>query len=336
MSEFDDLMYETEIEEKPTLDEALDALKADASNTLPGRTLVYGLSDLPESATEKYRQVWQELPAGYRAKLVRFLAETSEINWELRYDVVGQVALDDVDPRVRSAAIDVLWENESIEHMDRLIHLAQKDENEGVRIAAVKQLETFIYKGEVEELPASETTRAEALMLAILDDESESVELRRRALEAIANCSQDRVTNEIQQAYSSDDSRLQVSAVYAMGKTCDNRWDDIVIRELQSGQSEMQYEAARAAGELAISSAVRHLHELAQEDDVEIRSVVFWALGEIGTEEAIRLLNAYSQDLTESGEEELLEIVEDALATANFMKSDMFLFGSEYIEGNSN
>ncbi len=90
---------------------------------------------------------------------------------------------------------------------------------------------------------------------------------------------------------------------------------------LQSDDPEMRYEAARAAGELMIEDAIKHLRKLVLDDDREVKEVAIWSLGEIGGSEATRILQRLANDAENSDDEELIEAIEDALGSATMGNS---------------
>jgi HEAT repeat protein len=294
---------------------ALEALKAGGQSAADA-TIFYGLSTLDAGDVQRLRPVWEALPASYRRRLMRTLIEVSETNFELDYGVFARYALEDSDPGVREAAIEVLWEDQSLDLMHEFISLAQNDVSREVRAAATSALGRFILAGELEDLPESETVKAQDAVIDILNDSSEDLDVRRRAVESIANCGHEIVEEAIDSAYNSDERRMQISAIFAMGRTCDERWGDIVIHELDSDDAEMRYEAARAAGELELQEAIPHLSRLAFGDDVEIKDVAIWSLGEIGGREAMRVLNLLANDARAREDHDLLNSIDEALGNA--------------------
>src|SRR5690606_5545946 len=83
------------------------------------------------------------------------------------------------------------------------------------------------------------------------DDTAENV--RRAALESLGNSADPRVRGYIDEAYERGGDLMQISAVYAMGRTSDSRWSPIVIQEMENPDEEMREEAARAAGHIGSS-----------------------------------------------------------------------------------
>src|SRR5690606_36751293 len=114
----------------------------------------------------------------------------------------------------------------------------------------------------------------------------------------------------------------QASAVFAMGRTCDNRWNDIVLREIDNADPANRYEAARASGELEIKEAVPHLARLAQGPDREIKEVAIWSLGEIGGSYAMKILGALADVAEQDEDVDQLESIEEAFVNASLACRD--------------
>jgi HEAT repeat protein len=313
-----------EVTPKPTLSETRDALQTlDAA--LPSKTVVYGLSGLTPTEIGTLETTWETLDTEVRRTLLTELAEASEVNFELDYRELGLWALNDPDADVRAAAIEVLWEDESLDLMGRLIELVQWDEASVVRAGAASALGRFILLGEYDELPEKEAVRAQDAVIGLLTDEDEDVDVRRRALEAISNSSHEIVQEAIEEAYANSDPKMKASALFAMGRSYDDQWRDIVLREINSHDPEFRYEAARSAGELELDEAVPSLGRLALDDDREIREVAIWSLGEIGGRDALRILSALAEDAEEAEDEPLLEAVEDAIGSASMAGDEIEL-----------
>lgn len=311
---------------RPDIAETAAALTQDVDGVIPS-TVLYGLSHLTDDELAQLEPSWKILDVPYRRKVVAYLVDVSEANFELDYNKFGNYALNDPDAGVRKAAVELLFEDTSIDLMDRLIEMAQWDEAPSVRAAAATALGRFIYVGEMEEIPERDAIRAQEAMISIWTNDNEDVEVRRRALESIANCSIDFVEEAIKDAYSSYEQSLQVSALYAMGRSYDPQWGPIVIRELDSDDPEKIYEAARAAGELELKGAVVALVHLANGSDREIAEVAITSLGEIGGHEAVRALDSLGSRAEAADDQELVEVIEDAMALASLSEID---FGDEW------
>lgn len=302
--------------EQPDLPTTLSLLQMGQSEGFSA-SLYYGLSGLSYDEIALVAPVWESLDVEYRRTLMRRLADLSETNFELDYEPVGlMLGLEDEDPEVREAAVSLLWTNETPAFMARLIELAQWDAAAIVRAAALGALGNFIFMGELGGLSPAAFYQLQDTVVSIYSNETEDVEVRRRALEAIASSSHEIVNEAIEEAYHSDDQRMRVSAVFAMGRAYELRWKDTVLRELRSDDDEMRYEAARASGELELKEAVPYLIALTNEDDREIKETAIWSLGEIGGERALAALTALAQEAEETGDDNLLEAIEDAIGSA--------------------
>ncbi len=320
-----DFEDDDDIRPRPSLDEVIEALKTD---TVPGPTLLYGLSDLEDEALEKIREVWGNLDANQRRIIMQMLVDVSETNYELNYDSMGFMGLGDADAEVRQVAIEVLNENETITLMNRLIRMAEQDKSILVRAEATRTLGRFVLMGELGDLSDTDFRRVQTSVLRLLNDEKQPTEIRRRALEAIANCSHEVVTPTITAAYNSGDDLMKLSAIIAMGNSADERWETIVLQELDSDDAEMSNAAARAAGELQSVEAVPHLIQMLQTSDRDGQEIAIGALGEIGSKEAIRALTAARERAEDAEDEEMETLIEDALGNAalvggNWMMADL-------------
>lgn len=307
---------------KPSIEEVISILQEGESENVPAAAY-YGLSDLSDESLKVLEPVWQKLPAEYRRRILSELAEASEVNFDLNFDALGYIALDDVEAGVRAAAIELMWINESLTFMSQLVDLAENDESTEVRAAAISELGRFILLGEYGEIPENEAVRVQDVAINLLNDTAEDIQVRRRALEAISNSSLEFVADAIEEAYESDEHLMRVSAVFAMGRSYDERWNETVLREMRNDDPEIRYEAARAAGELEIEEAVTLLGQLAVADEREIKQVAIWSLGEIGGTQSMRLLTALAEDAEEAEDEDLHEAIEDAIGYAGMVGADI-------------
>ncbi|NJL54705.1 HEAT repeat domain-containing protein [bacterium] len=307
---------------QPELTTVIESLKDDTQKTTSS-IVFYGLSGLSDHDLEQIKPVWLALSSEKRRKLMRQMVEISETDFEMDYSKISLFALDDEDAGVREAAIEALWENETTAVMERLITLAENDPIDAVRARALTGLGSFILMGELEDMPLEPTLPARDLAVRLLQDSKQPLIVRRRALESIANCSHEAVTPAIREAYYSDNHEMRVSAVFAMGRTCDPQWRDMILAELESRDEELRFEAARASGELELRAAVPLLARLVTEDDIEIRDIAVWSLGEIGGSEAMRILNLVAESAEEADDEDLLEIVEEAIGSASLAGGDL-------------
>jgi HEAT repeat protein len=283
---------------------------------------IYSLSDLDGERLQAFQTVWSELPAERRRSLVLRLVETAETNFELDFSAIIIPALHDSDPEVRLAAVEGILEESPRSVIERLMHIAQEDPYSEVRAGAIKALGQFVLLGELGKLPGPLNLRLQDMLLALHRNLNEDLDVRRRALEAIGNCGREGVNDMIREAYYADELPMRASAVFAMGRTCDDVWLPQIREELSSDYPEMRYEAARAAGELELRQVLPRLAELAYEDDREIQEMAIWALGEIGGKTARKVLKELALLADSGDDEELADAIAEAQAVAALSGTD--------------
>jgi HEAT repeat protein len=171
-----------------------------------------------------------------------------------------------------------------------------------------------VYLGEVGKIPATTQSQVEERLLrAVRDDVSDLAQ--RRALESLGYSSRPEVAELIEEAYENDDDDWIGSALYAMGRSADDRWGPVIMERLHDPNPTLSREAARAAGELELSESLPALVELLREEDSEIRMAAAWSLSQIGgngVEDAL-------EDLLERTEDEdEIDLIENALENLAF------------------
>jgi HEAT repeat protein len=284
---------------------------------------IYSLTDLAGEHLTSFRAVWLDLPPERRRDLITRLVETAETNFELDFSAIIDPALDDPDHLVRVAALEGVLEDSPLSTVRRLMRIAKEDPSTEARAAALQALGQFVLRGELGKLPDAFNLELQDLILALHNDPAEDLDVRRRALEAIGNCGRDGVSGLIRKGYQSGNLLMRVSAVFAMGRSCDDVWTPQIIAELSSEHPELRYEAARAAGELELRPALARLTELAYGDDREIQEMAIWAMGEIGGKDAHRVLSQLAALADSTEDEELADAVAEAQSVATLSGSDL-------------
>ncbi len=293
---------------------------ADPSQPLRSVALA-GLSALDRDGVAEFRSAWASLPAERRRQILARLTELAEDNIELDFDAVYFAGLADEDANVRALAVRGLWECEDHALLERLLAMVEKDSDARVRAEAALGLGRYAILAEFEHLNQADAGLVDAALRRVATRGDEVAEVRGRALEALGARSLPWVTDLIREAYRGSDRRLKVSAVHAMGRSCDALWLDDVVREFASDDPEMRYEAAMASGEIGEESFVPHLAPLMNDDDPEVQEAAIHALGEIGGREARKALE---QGL-DTRDQRVREAIEDALIAANFNEDPLGL-----------
>jgi HEAT repeat protein len=270
------------------------------------------LSNLNSAQLKLFERVWETTETKRQRQIIYRLVELAEDNFELNFDSIFKGRLRDQDAEVRSKAIEGLWESEESSLIDPLINLLEQDSSEKVQAAAATALGKFAMLAELEKLRPSHKSKLCQALLAVINNKSRPLEVKRRALEAAAPLSLPQMKKAIMEAYRSRNPKLKTSALFAMGKSCDQSWLPILLKELASPDVEVRYEAAGACGELGEKEATPYLVELVYDPDVDVRLAAIQALGKIGDPEAKgcleRCLDNPSQIIQQAAEQALCEL----------------------------
>lgn len=278
---------------------------------------LFALSDATRDRLEEFERTWDEMAEARRLELVSAMVEQAEANIHLNFHAVLRALLRDTDARVRRLAIEGLWEDERTSLIPSLVALLQGDPEAEVRATAAVSLGRYMLLaalGDIDEKPV------QAVEQALRDAwfrSGELIAVRRRALEGLACCESRGISEMIRNAYYDDDALMRQSALFAMGRTADSRWAKLVLAELESYEPAMRFEAAQAAGEMGLRSAVAPLVERIEDVDSTVREAAVIALGKIGGPDARRVLQA----VLRSDDEALAQAAEDALDELNFGSS---------------
>ncbi len=275
---------------------------------------LYAFSDLSLQNMELLRQQWALVPVQMRRDVIAELVERAQEDLFLILGRMLRVAMADSDAQVRRAAVTGLWEDGKPDLIGPLVQTLHNDPDTGVRAAAATALGGFVLAGELEELETAFAMRAEEALLAIMADESQPLEVRRRALESLAYSSETGVHQLIEDAYYSPHGAMRVSAVFAMGRSADVRWRGLVRAELRNPSPAMRAEAAFACGELEARAALNDLLALLSDRDQTVRLSAIYALGHIGGNDVRDALEAVM--LSDNDQE--VEAAEEALEEMAF------------------
>ena len=288
---------------------------SDAENRLSISSL-YCLSGMDRDEMLLFQEAWRSMAVERRRQIINFLMEVAEASFEVNFGLVFRFCLGDEDEEVRAAAIEGLWEDHDPALLNPLISLLRDDPSISVRAGAAAALGRYVLLGELDKIKARPFALVREALLETIHSSFEDQTVRQRAIESIAYSSDEGVREIIEAAYYHEDQRMRTSAVFAMGRSADPYWSDLVINELQSSRPEMRYEAAMASGELELAAATPLLANLVNDPDREVLEAAIWALGQIGGNEARRIL----YDCYREGDEFLCEAVEEALEQLEFMR----------------
>ncbi len=280
---------------------------------------LFALSDATRDRVTDFERSWKELEVDRRLELVNSMVEQAEANIHLNFHAVLRALLRDPDGRVRKLAIEGLWEDERTNLVLPLIALLRGDPVADVRATAAVSLGRYLLLGALGEIDAKPVREAEQALREAWFRSGEVNDVRRRALEGLACCELRGINEMIRSAYYDDDASMRQSALFAMGRTADSRWSKLVLAELNSYEPAMRFEAAQAAGEIGLKSAVARLVECIEDVDSAVREAAVIALGKIGGPNARRILKA----VLRGDDEALAHAAEDALDELSFGSSSV-------------
>lgn len=292
-------------------------------------SLVYRLSDMNPEEMEAFEARWAQEPEGRRRIIARHMADISEENFVVDFSPAFLRLLEDASLDVRLAAIEGLWDTSNLAAVAPLISMMRNDNNVAVRAAAASCLGHFVLMAEWGQI---QQTIGDGVVNALLEqfERSDGAEaVRRASLESLGNAGHPQVVEYIDDAYQHGGEEMQLSAVFAMGRSADGRWAPIIVQEMRSPQAEMRIEAARAAGGIGHSDTVDGLIELLDDDDVEVQLAAIHSLGQIGSDQAYEALAALMDD---RDADELHEAVEEAMDEIEWLGGEMDLTLFEWDE----
>ena len=290
----------------------LDALENIDEIFPPG--FIYRLSDLSKNEIEQLNEVWEKIPLQRKQALMEDVEELCSQDMMLSFVDLGLLALKDKDHKVRLQAVKTLWEYDDFQLIPVFIERVEKDNDNEVRSAAIGALGKYVFFGEIEELPEATFREIEEILLHVMEGNDTPV-VRRAALESLGFSSRSEVTNLIKDAYASDENKWVASALFAMARSANPKWQEQVMEMLDSIHPTLRCEAALAAGELELTEAVPQLIELLDDPDQNTRHNSIWALSQIATEGIYEILN---QLYEETDDEREAEFILDAIDNLEF------------------
>jgi HEAT repeat protein len=267
----------------------------DSSKPVTSSKLVY-LSNLSSEELKFLKEIWTNADATRRHQVISQLVHLSEVDFRLDFSSVFAFCLSDPDENIRIQAITGLDGEENYLLITPLLRALKEDDSAKVRAAAATALGKFALLGELDKLPTHYKNKVYTALLYVMDNKSETVEVKRRALEAVSPLNLPRVKELIEQAYHTVDVKLKSSAIYAMGRNCDYAWLNTLMTELNSDETEIRYEAANACGELGAEEAVPYLLKLIKDEDYQVQEAAIKALGQIGGDQAKQALNKLAKN----------------------------------------
>ncbi len=288
---------------------------------------LYRLSDINQGDLSALNNIWGEIHLERRRGLIEDLEQLTDSNNLLSFEPVFRMALTDNDEQVRFYAIRAIEVFDTDDLIPYFLSVLREETSVDLRAVTASVLGKYIYRGELDKIGKDQQMEIEDHLLAVLENK-EPREVQRRALEAISFSSRDEVRDQILKAYHSDEDEWVASALFAMGRSYDHDYCDLVVEKLQHTSPKIRLEAVRACGELTIEEAVPLILDLLN-DLPDIRSAAIWTLSQIGGEEVGPAIRELLEDEITVEEEELIQ---QALERLDFLEDgvDMAIFDLQF------
>lgn len=298
---------------KTSFEKAMDELLDDGREFT--RRSLQEFSDIDPASLKTLMADWPRVKPERRRLLLDKLQDVSDNDTLVCFDDFARVLLTDDDSQVRARAIRLLAECDDAKLVAPFIKILTGDDDVNTRSEAASALGKYVELGELEEIPEKIQRQAEDALLEKVNSEDQSF-VRRGALESLGFSSRAEVITLIESASRREDPEWQASALRAMGRSSDERWEEQVISRVMDENPRIRLAAVEAAGALGLSSARTLLFRvLEEEDDDEIIGAAIWSLSQIGGED----VRIFIESLIDQAEDdEQVEFLEDALDNLAF------------------
>ncbi len=287
---------------------------ADGGPPLSRRSL-HEFSDLDPASLQSVLEVWPRVPLERKRTLLDGLRELSDENTLVSFEDFARSLLTDPEAQVRTRAIRLLDESDDPKLAPALLKILASDEDADTRSEAASALGRYVEGGELEKFPASTQRQVEDALLEKANGE-DTLTVRRRALESLGYSSRPEVVTLIESAFRRENPDWQASALFAMGRSFDERWEEQVLSRMTDVNPTVRLAAVEAAGELRLTSARTLLFKvLEEEEEDDITSAAIWSLSQVGGEDA----RTYLENLLDAAQDsEDIEFIEEALDNLDF------------------
>lgn len=312
----------------PPFQKVLDAL-FDESKPFPSRYLVE-FSDIEAAALDSLLDAWPRIAPSRKLLLLDRLNALADEDTLVSFDDLGRALLTDPEAQVRVRAMRLLAECEDPRLIPIYLRILTNDENVSARAEAASMLGMFVQLGEFEDIPAEAQRQLEDALLETFNSEDEAI-VRRRALEALGYSSRPEVPVLIEASFKRRNPDWKASALFAMGRSSDERWTEQVLSMLLAENLEVRVAAVEAAGELGLPGArLLLLRLLEEEEDSAVTEAAIWSLSQIGGEDVRIYLESLLDAAEEDDEIAFLEEALDNLAfTEDLAQFDLMAYDAE-------
>ena len=289
------------------------AALANPEHAFPARYLPR-FSDLNATDLAAFMKVWPSVSLIRKRTLLKNLDERFEEDTLLLFESIGSRLMHDEDGEVRTLALKLLEETTDRRLIPDMVKMIQDDPEPEARARACTVMGQFVQMCEMGQLPEQRQQQVEETLLKAAHEDNSSV--ARAALEALGYSSRPELDKLILSAFNRPDPLWQAAALFAAGRSADNRWQEQIITGLLSEDAIVRLVAVKSAGELELKLARKPLLDMLEDEmDDDVFQAIIWSLSQIGGEDVRTYLQAL---LAEAEEDEQIEYLEDALANLSF------------------
>ncbi|NJC94751.1 MAG: hypothetical protein C3F07_21145 [Anaerolineales bacterium] len=279
------------------------------------RRYLQQFSDIGPLELKTLLDVWPRVNPSRKLSLLNGLESLADSDTLVSFDDFARAILNDPEASVRIHALRLLDECEDEKLIPVFLDLLKNDPDVNVRAEAAAALNLFVDLGELEEISEEAYGEVHAVLLESARGAKET-RIRRLALESLGYSSHPEVAALIESAFEEEHNDWKTSALVAMGRSADDRWEDRVLRSMLDEDDKIRRAAVQSAGSLALKSArLPLLRMLDGEENDEVMSAAIWSLSQIGGED----VQIYLESLLDQAEdEELVAFLEEALDNLAF------------------
>ena len=268
-------------------------------------------SDISYDNLKSIKAIWPDVDKSRKYNLLKDLEILMEADNLVSCDDFGLFAIEDDDPLIRSQAIHLFWESSNTKLISPFMEFLKNDSHVEVNQSAAAALGRFVLLGELDEIPESLATKVQDFLINEYIN-TPNIHTRQRILESLGYSSGEKINQFIKLALENIEKEWQLSALLAIGRSADRKWEKAVMEKLTDIDPDIQIEAIKAAGELEIASAKDTILDLltSTESYEEVHLQAVWALSKIGGSDVVEL---FEDMIEESEDEEEIEVLELAL-----------------------
>ena len=276
-------------------------------------------SDINTRDLSALKKTWGSVSVTRKANLLQDLEDLSDSETVVCFDDVAKLGLSDPNADVRALAARLLWESEDVSLIPVFQKMMEKDPDPIARAAGAAALGRFVLIGEIDELQPETHQQVEDSLLLVCTGK-DAPKIRQSALESLGFSRREEVPILIQKALYTNEIPWLASALFAISRSLDYRWEKQILDFMKHPDDEIRFEAIRAAGELELASASQPLIDILEsgEEDGDNRLAGIWSLSQIGGDDAKVALDAALENCEDDEE---AEYIEEALYNLNFNQS---------------